>query len=196
MPKLRVIIPMLNTVIKDGAFTAKRFQAGSFDGIAELIKRTADGEADQKLPALVANDGTCTEVGINDTKPFQVYHRIIDMQASDPDENNFGDQLTVQEITNMRIVVMGDRNRLLLSPEDIMGAINLWIPRALSSAEAKALGLESIQIIPGEINLNMEEVFDDEYPGTDFNLPPNHIMAFMNYQVIIEYNQKCFSLCT
>lgn len=195
MPKLRQIIPILNTTIKAGGFTAKRFQKGSFDGIAELIKR-GEGEEEQKFPVLVANDGICTDVGINDTKPFQVYHRILSLNGTDPEDgNNFGDQLTVAEEASMRLVVIGDRNRLELAPEDIMAGINLWLPRDLASSVAKSLDLESVQIIPGAINLNMQEVFEEEYPGTAFNLPPNSIMAYMDYQIISEYNKNCFSIC-
>lgn len=197
MPKLQEIVELLNVGIQT-AFTSNRFQSGSFDSIAELIVTPATtDEGESKRPAIVEDDGECTDMVITDTKPFQLYHLLDNLVYSDPEDETFGDLGTVlQEKASMQIVFLGDRGILKVFAEDIAATINLFLPRKLTHAQLQTLGLQSCIITLGEVNTDNEEVFSSQYPGAEYGFKPNTISGIISYDITTTYKKDCFTLCS
>jgi hypothetical protein len=190
MSKEHQIVSYINNELKTRQFSSGRFQKGSFDGIAELVEKDSETK-----PCIVDKNGDAEYVGIDDTKPFQVYHRVLNPDVEWDSENDFGNKRSIKEITNMLMVVMGDRNRLQLTAEDIKTGIVAALPLELPDSELNNLGLKTANIIPGTFNWDKIEVYRGEFNLKETILNTNTILFSFEYQIETVYDQSCFTLC-
>lgn len=190
MAKEHDIVSYINAQLKAVQFSSARFQVGSFKGIAELIE-----DEKETKPAIVDNYGDCVYVGIDDTNHFQLYHRVIQPSAEWDTENDFGNLKSLKETTEMLMVVIGDRNRLKLTAEDIKTGIVAALPLELPDSQLNTLGLKSANIIPGNFNWDKAEVYRGEYNLEETMLKTNNIMFSFSYQIETVIDQSCFTLC-
>lgn len=191
MAKEHEIVAYINTVLKATQFSASRFQKGRFSAIAELVK-TEEGEL---KPGTCNNYGEVTYVGIDDTYPFQIYHRVIQPNLAENVEYEFGDRKALRETTNMLMVVIGDRARLQLTAEDIKTGIAASLPLELPTTELNTLGLQQVNILPGSFNWNRFDVYRAEFNIQDSFFNTNTIIFSLSYQIETTYDQACFTLC-
>jgi hypothetical protein len=191
MAKEHEIVTFINSELVANHFGSKRFQKGSFDGIAELII----DDAEETKPCTVDRYGDATYLGIDDTKPFQVYHRVIRPDAEWDGEQDFGDLKNIKETSEMLMVVMGDRARLQLTAEDIKTGIVAALPLELPKSTLNSLGLKKANIIPGQFNWDKAEVYKGEFNLKETMLKTNTIMFSFSYQIETVYDQSCFTIC-
>lgn len=189
MAKENEAVAEINTALQSRVFASKRFQKGSFDGIAELVK---DKEG-QTRPGLIEEDGKVSYVGIDDIKPFQVYHRVISSVPEYDAEGSFGDPEGLKQVTNMLMVIMGDRFRLKLTREDIMAGIAAGLPLEITTLNT--LNIKSCNIVPGQFNTDREAVYREEFNTEKVLLKTNTIMFSFSYQIVTFIDQSCFDLC-
>lgn len=191
MAKEHEIVDYINTVLKEGQFKASRFRKGRFSGIAEQQK-TEEGEY---KPGICNHYGDVEYVGIDDTYPFQIYHRVIQPNAAENIEQEFGDNKAIIETTNMLMIVIGDRNRLQLTAEDIKTGIAAALPLELPDTQLNILGLQQANILPGNFNWNRFDVYRNEFNIRESFFNTNTIIFSFSYQIETVYNQSCFTLC-
>jgi hypothetical protein len=191
MAKEHNIVGYINAQLVANQFSAGRFQKGSFDAIAELIL-TEEGET---KPGVVDQYGDVTYCGIDDTKPFQVYHRVIRPAAQWGLEQDFGNLKNISETTDMLMVVIGNRNKLQLTAEDIKTGIVAALPLELPDSQLNSLGLKTANIIPGNFNWDKIEVYRREFNLQKIELNTNTIIFSFSYQIETVYDQSCFTLC-
>lgn len=196
MADIQEIVNFINAELKRKQFTAKRFQKGTFvDTLVELIP-TKDGDADQTKPCTVADDGECTDVIIDDVHPIQVYHRIASYNsAKAEEENDFGNPVAIAETYNMRMVVIGDREKVLLTKEKILTGIGVGFPLEVPKATRATLLSQLITIELGDVEVVSATVWQEEYSGVEDLLKPQVFMFAFNYIVTTTINQACFVLC-
>ena len=194
MAKLHQIVAQINTNLTQagGQFDSKRFQKGRFSGIAELITKLDDDQR-QTMPAVIDNTGDDTILTMDDSFPFELYHRHLSSTMTEV-EDDFGDRQIREETANMLLVVMGDRNRLKLNKEEIITGISLGMPEELGQAFLTTNSLVGVNIIQGEFNLNKEEVWTSEF-NTEVGIKPSDIFFSLNYQVITRTWTTCIELC-
>lgn len=191
MAKEHEIVSYINSQLQTRQFSASRFQKGRFSGVAELFKTE-----DQELkPGICDNYGDVEYVGIDDTYPFQVYHRVIRPVGFWNVEEDFGNPKNIREITEMLMVVIGDRNRLQLTAEDIKTGIIAALPLELIGSTLNTIGLKSANIIPGQFNWNRFDVYRNEFNLKESFFNTNTIIFSMTYQIETVYDQQCFTLC-
>lgn len=192
MAKLHQIIAQINTDLKGGQFSSKKFQKGRFSGIAELITKM-DDEKEQTIPGIVDNDGDVTSLAMDDIYTFELYHRHLSSTVTEVEED-FGDRTLREETANMILVVMGDRERLKLTKEDIITGINLGMPVELGQTFLTNNSLVGVNIIQGEFNLDKEDVWTTEF-STDVMVKPQSIIFSLNYQVVTKTWTSCLEIC-
>lgn len=192
MSKLHQIVAQINTDLTSGQFDSKRFQKGRFSGIAELITKV-DNEQRQTMPAVIDNTGDDTILTMDDSYPFELYHRHLSSTMTEI-EGDWGDRQVREETANMLLVVMGDRQRLKLNKEDIITGITLGMPNELGQAFLTTNSLVGVEIIQGEFNLNKEEVWLSEF-NTEVMVKPADIFFSLNYQVVTKTWTTCLEIC-
>ena len=196
MSKLHQIVAQINTNLTEsgGQFDSKRFQKGRFSGIAELITKL-DNEQRQTMPTVIDNTGNDTTLAMDDSYPFELYHRHLSSTMTEiEDEDDWGDLQAREETANMLLVVMGDRQRLKLNKEDIITGITLGMPNELGQAFLTTNSLVGVEIIQGEFNLNKEEVWLSEF-NTEVMIKPADIFFSLNYQVVTKTWTTCIEIC-
>lgn len=191
MAKEHQIVDYINSQLQGRQFSALRFKKGRFSGIAELIK----GEEGEFKPGVCDNYGDVTYVGIDDTYPFQVYHRVIRPNVEYNSEQDFGNLKSIIETTDMQMIVIGDRARLQLTAEDIKTGIAASLPLELPDNELNILGLQQVNILPGNFNWNRYDVYRNEFNIKESFFNTNTIIFSFSYQIETVYDQTCFTLC-
>ncbi len=194
MAKEAEIVSQINTNLISSQFSSKRFQKGRINGIAELITKV-DGDQRQTMPGAVDNNGTVTNLSIDDKYPFEIYHRHLSSTFSEP-EQDFGDFMLRVETAQMLLVVMGDRSRLKLTPEEIITGIRLGLSLELGSAFLVTNSLDGAFITPGEVNLNKEDIWNSEYNTSEVKVKPETILLTVAYAIETKTKFNCVSICT
>ncbi len=195
MPRHREIVVLINTALKAGNFASRKFANGVWSTIAYLVAKTVD-DKEIKQPVVVDLNGECTDVDFNDKYPIQFYHRILNIVTEDDLSETFGNPAsTIKETSDMVLIVMGDKSKLQIEQEDIIAACWADIPRELKHADLSTLTLQSVNIIPGDINNNSQEVFAQENIGVDPALAPEDFMCALRYKIVALYSKNCFKLC-
>lgn len=189
MSKLDTIVNKINLGLKAGNFKSNRFQRGKFYGIAELLKLEAG-----KIPCEVTNKGEGNRVSIDDNYPFQLYHRIISIEAEES-ESSFGDNLDVTETANMRMVIVFNREIIQLKKEDIVSGVFSSLIVGISKADLTSLNIYDCDISYGQFDLDSESVYSDEYDLGDFELTPQTVMIALPYQIQTMYRKGCIQIC-
>jgi hypothetical protein len=199
MPNLSAITSVINSALKANSFSSNRFQAAQYNNIAYLISETtsnASGEVTIKRPMAVDNFGEGTDVTIDDTFALQVYHRNLALNYLDDKDNSVGDPGDeIREVADMIMICIGDRAILKVVQEDVAAAIWEDMPRNLTKAQLQSNTLELVVIEPGEVNVNPEEVYNQEYQGVKYQLKPNNFMLSVKYKITTDYRKACFKLC-
>lgn len=192
MAKLHQIIAQINTDLMEGQFKSKRFQKGRFSGIAESITKE-DDEKKQTIPGIADNSGDVTSLAMDDIYPFELYHRHLSSTVTEVEED-FGDRVLREEIANMVLIVMGDRQRLKLTKEDIITGINLGMPVEMGQTFLTTNSLVGVNIIQGDFNLDKEDVWTTEF-NTDVMVKPQSIIFSLSYQVVTKTWTTCIEIC-
>ncbi len=199
MPALRQIVALINTALQTGNFSTAKFQDATFNNIGYLVSADVqDGENVVRTvrPVVVAEDGECKDLTVDDTTGMQIYHRNTALAYEDKQEDNFGDPgNSTTEVAEMIIICIGDRNRLKIVQEDVGAFIWENIPRELKHADLATLQLQTVSIEPGEVNVNIEDVWNGEYQGVKFDLKPNNFMLSIKYKITSLFSKKCFKIC-
>ncbi len=191
MSKFGDIISFINTTLKSEQFGSARFQKGTFnDSIAELVKVSDTGET---MPCVVSNTGTTTKLTIDDTKPFQLYHRMLGSSYELVDDD-FGFR-TRRTTANMTVVVIGDRERLSLTKDDIILGLSLGMPLEIPNTNKTALSIEACNITPQAYLTEFVEVYDREYNIEQKLLKPQTIMVALDYTITMDIKQGCVTIC-
>jgi hypothetical protein len=188
MPKIHEIVSSINSTLKSEQFTAKRFQQGDFKGIAELLRNSEE----ELAPCVVSNNGDAEYVSIDDSFPIQVYHRVLGVDFKRTQD--FGDLKSVTEGYDMIMIVIGDRNRLQLTQEEIISGVIAGFPLEFSKTNLTTWGLKTIEVEPRDIETDKERVFKTEF-DTKTALKSNTILFSFPYKIITEIDQTCFTLC-
>lgn len=195
MPSLIGITNIINASLQADPFNTQKFQGGSWNGIAEFVYEEIDGVR-MKRPTVISEDGDGSDVMVNDTYPMVVYHRIASLTYENEDDWDFGDpNMIKREIANMIMIVFGDRSRLNVTSEDMVATIAANMPASLSSSQYTALQIISAEINVGQPTINKQEVFDQEYEGSEYNLKTNSIFVSIPYTITTSYSKNCFNIC-
>jgi len=136
MAKLAEIVDYINTELQTTQFSAKRFQKGRWSGVAELVVTSEE----ETMPCIIENNGDTTKLGIDDTYSFEVYHRVLASNFENG-EDDYGAARNRKEFNDMVVIVMGDRNRLNLTTEQIISGLALGFRQVISVITAARLAI-------------------------------------------------------
>lgn len=181
-----------------GHFQGKPFQRGKFYGIAELVKKdTGDDATNYTIPKVMdANGNDGTNVIINDTHPFQLYHRIVGTSSEDADNSDsFGDGNEKNVTFEMVLILFSDRFKTEIDAEDYITALMLDIPRTIKASQIASSQFSKCEITFNDTITNKSEVFNQEYGRDDFNVKQSYVALSFGYSVSLTYSKECFTLC-
>lgn len=184
-------VNVIDTALAAGVFASNRYQRGVYHGIAELVQHD-----EGTIPMVVSNSGQGTSVVVDDNYTFQIYHRHISSTHADLPSTSFGSGMnSVRESANMRLVIIADRERLEESKSDLIAGVVFGFPDQFTDANTSTYSyVEQVNVQVTNSNLDSIAVYQDEY-GLEGQLPPNYVMAAIDYEMTIDVNKNCYTLC-
>lgn len=160
-------------------------------GIAQSIVRPM-GSEEELLPGVADINGEITYVGIDDTNPVSLYHRIAGVTTSRvTNKQGYGDGYS--DLINsyqMAMIVFIDHKKTKLFPEELFLFLQANIPDAIKSDPYKTITLRTTNVI-----LNSQLIFRAEYAGTAFKLPVEKSLFQINYVIESTFKKDCFAKC-
>jgi hypothetical protein len=189
MAKENEIAAFLNEEIKKSLSDA-RFNGSQFSGITQLVAK-----ADSTVkPCIVDHEGEGTDLTVDDVYPVQVYHRNYGGTFKPNPATGFGDGNTAKnQVTNMGCIVIGQRKKIKLTPEDLLVLVAASFPAELPKAKRAELKLTKSAITITNIDINSLAVFKREYQFKDNVLDPSIIMLELKYQIECGFEKDCIN---
>lgn len=199
MSDISKICDYLNSVFTgtNGNLKGKPFQKGLFNGFCTQIDRRNGDEIEKQIILYSDVNGTTANgIYLDDKYPFQLYHRSR-KQSIEEDENPdyFGDDILQKIIIfDMSLVCMVDKFNVDLEIEDLVTAVGLNMPNNIKPSSITGSQFKQCGITIQDVEINSETVFENEW-GKRKSIPQQFNLVEIQYQVRLNYNKNCFTLC-
>lgn len=191
MPFLQQQIEIVNTLLKAGPLNEQRFQSGRYEAIAVDVSRVNNDDTKIIMPAVII-EGEPKYVGIDDTYPIIIYHRILSSSYS-PLVGSVGDgNKDMRQVTTVKMVVYGKRSALRLNIDELEGILVSGFPDSIPAALVAPLKLQYITVGLQRSNLNSLEVFAQEYKGVEVFIGAEDLLFSIEYQIESRFRKGCF----
>lgn len=192
MSRVGKIVDIINDNLISGQFSTNKFKPANIKCIAELYKKDDNG-VEKTIPGVIDFVGNIDYVGMDDKYKFQIYHRILNSEFDDNEEESFGNMKRVHHTHNMIMVVMYDITKVKEHKEEIIAGIGDAWTYQLTTAQLTTLSLNNVKINGGTFSVNSDEVFESEFKTS--KRKSNWVFISFTY-TIEEFNrQGCFSIC-
>jgi|SRR5688572_10343408 len=160
-------------------------------GLAQLVERTAGTER-ETLPGVVELGGEVKYVGPDDVDSVRIYHRNTSIVTSrSTQQKGYGDEhADIVNTYQMLMIVYVNHKLSKLFPEELFLLLQANIPDAIKFSPYKKILLST-----GNVIFNSQTVFNQEYIGASFKLPPEHNLFQINYNIETTFQKSCFDKC-
>jgi hypothetical protein len=173
--QIRDIVSMINQKLCD------LIPGWQLYGIAQTVAK----DANVTMPA--ENE---TYIGIDDTFPAQVYHKINGIQIVKL-SSGYGDSQNLVYNYQMAMIIFLNRNRIDIRPEDLVIMIQGTLPQRMQMK-----GIVNMNINFNSVNMNDQQVFTQEYKDASiYKIGLNQNLFQINYNLEITYKPSCFEVC-
>lgn len=184
------IATYINSTLKQRVFSDIGAQ---LFGVCELVEKT-DGDSKRTVPLYLNIDGEGKYVGVDDSYPLTIYHRLINPIKPAPTKKGFGDNVWLKEQAQIKLVVFYPKAKYKKALEATLSTIKANFPFFITKKMKTDLRVKSVRIIPGETFSNTPRVYQDEYSAplagrTDL------AMGALQYSVEILYDPACIRDC-
>jgi hypothetical protein len=197
MPFLKEQIDIINKKLSEVLFSDKRFAGAQINGVASLATYK-DGDAIKTSPVVMDQNYEARWVGLDDTYPLIIYHRITGISYSQQGNSapQFGRASNkVSQAAEIYLVVYGRFAPLQLTTEKLEALLVAGFPDLVGSEDLAPLGLDSMFVTLISSNLNSPQVYAGEYTGTPLKMSAEDILFAVRYRIDTSFRKNCFSIC-
>jgi hypothetical protein len=198
MPGLNDQVAYINTTLQKSQFSSNKFAGSQWYNIADVVMTTGEVEGkSRKEPMIVSafGSGSAISLSFDDRYPMMVYHQLDDLRYS-LSPIDAGPAGTIRlETADMRILFWADRSKLNFRPEQLIAAVEASFPIQFAPTLAQSFGNASTTIEMGSVNDDPYDVFNKEWPGSDFDFFTTTLLFSISYRINNTFNAACFQLC-
>jgi hypothetical protein len=187
--KLKEIINSINVSLQT-ALKQEKFQRGKFNGLAKSVRIKDQDDVTSTLPITYDALGNEIDVSVDDTYPFGIYHRCLNMSQSPSLAESFGDGYAMRESSTMVAVVFAKNNIMLMCQEDLASIVASQFPAQLTISD-----INNVLVRVTGINNDSYAVYQNEYKSTDYPLNPEDHYFSINYIIEATYTKECVDKC-
>lgn len=198
MPYSNEIITLVNNTIRDSSLTDKRFSGAKLEGIACQVSRQAEGETVETLPAIISDNQVERYVGVDDSFPLQLYHRILGNSYGGAEKKQqYGDDISLKTCaTEVVMVVFAKRSAMKMPGEQLEMLIASGFPDIFTREQiATMAAMAAVKVTLRSSDMDSFRVWGNEYKNIAFPLGPEDILFSMNYRIDSSYQKGCFKIC-
>lgn len=197
MPYLNELVALINDGIRDSSLKDKRFSTAQLEGIAyQVARESTEGEQLEVFPAIVEPEKDPRYIGVDDTYPLIIYHRVLsNTYADDAKQSQYGDGFSAQVCsTDMLMVVFAKRAALKLSADQLEALLVSGFPDQFVRSATAEMQLTAKATLQAS-TMDVFTVFAGEYRNVKFFLGVEDILFSLKYKIESRYRKGCFKLC-
>lgn len=189
MKLLDKILEVLNENLYGNYLEENAFQNADIHGLANL----SVPKDDSPQRPYILNGHNITDISIDDTYDFSIYHRCTDITFKDVTASTFGDGNGMIGMTcQMVAIVYADRFACGYSQEDLIMKVSSGLNYSLTKAELMDSGLAKVKATVTRANNNSTAVFFGEYgQGANCPLSMESIYFAIQYTLDIVATAEC-----
>lgn len=197
MPFLDTQVDIINAHLKNEVLSDNRFAQGLVVGLASLVTISEDEAADKRYPIYYDDQQEPKYIGIDDTYPLVVYHRLTGgSRYTDLEADSYGDAVDrIEMVSDMVMVVFGKRKPLRLNAEDLETMCILGAPSSIPRSVLTGTKIDKMSVQFSSTNMDALAVFGEEYQGVDFRVSPEDFLFNISYSITAQYRKDCVRPC-
>jgi hypothetical protein len=199
MSDISLVVDYINTQLTNstGLFKGKPFQKGLFNGLCKQIDRE-NGDAIEKqiIKFDDAKGINSTGIYLDDKYPFQIYHRVKSMSINDESVSDFYGDDGEQKIVTFEVALIGfvDKFNVQINMEEVVTGLAVNLPNEIKPSSITSSQFSKCEIKSTDVVIDTNDVFSQEY-GEDKSVPQNFYIFEYVYEVSLNYNKNCYTLC-
>lgn len=152
-------------------------------GIGQSVMRK-----DDKLPAVVKQNGEAEYVGIDDKYSVRIYHKLNSVNVRRT--QGYGTSIPIVNSYSLSMIVFSNRKLSNLFSDELLTLIQSQMPDSLILKP-----YDQITVALNSANLNDLQVYNQEYSTKDYRLAPEHNLFQLNYTTEASFTKGCFNTC-
>ena len=192
MPRLDSTVSLINQYLASGKLNRRSFQSSQMYGLIKLATVFPSSGPSVTQPVGFTKQGNETDAFIDDKYPFQSYHRVLGLDYSFTNVQQFGNGLShIKETARMTMVCFADPKRIDLTQEDLVFLVCSGFPTTFSKSQLGSTKISKVDISPGSANIDSQKVLQGEYQGSYPKLPPQSIYFSLNYTIEMTVGRDC-----
>jgi hypothetical protein len=141
-------------------------------GVADPI--VVRDESESVFPVIIADNGECYDVLLDDSKDVSLYHRLNMKTYGTVNTAGYGDKPQQTIVYDMAMVVCGRRDKI--NPHDMERACVFGITNTTNAKQRITCEVTTS-------NFNRLQVFTGEYTGVQFPIQPDIFLFKINYKI-------------
>lgn len=192
MVYLNNIIDFINQSIRQ---RLTQYPTANLQGLATATVVNQQGSAQRVFPSVIDMDGKADVVKYAKQFPFSIWHRSSTTNVTIRSNYGDSDQGDISTITEMTMVVIGNRSAIKVGPDLFSYILMDTIPGKLVASEFGQLGINEITSSPVSINHDPQSVFSAEFKGVPYFIGPEMFMFSIRYRILGSYQKGCLSNC-
>ena len=188
--RLKEIVDQINQTLRL-TLNQEKFQRGVFHGLAKLVVKKESNDDNTYSAMIYDNTGKEIICEVDDTYPFKIYHRCLNVSQTTEKANQFGDgNNALTETANMVAIVYGKKSVIGLCQEDLGSIISASFPSDLSITDISKTTIKN-----GQINNDSFSVHNTEYKSNNYPLNPEDYYFSYTYQIVTTFDKSCVDEC-
>ena len=194
MPFVKNSVKVINDQLKENLLRSKTFSEGKVYGLVELTQQNTESGV-QRYPVEI-EDGYVKDVTVNDTYPFQLYHRQLGARYQFESDNQYGDANNyIQKSVNMVMVAYAKLTKLGLTSDELETMLILASPTEVPKALLKGTNVDSLVVSITGSELDSFINYGEEYQKVEFPLGQEDALIKISYTIEMRYRRGCIDIC-
>lgn len=180
MPYLNNIVCKLNEGLKRSAL-----KNGFIDTIAYQVVKKSD-EGDQIFPAIY-NGGNAEYIGIDDSNPVIVYHRLL--RNAYRKSTTYNDRFV--QTAQMVMVVYANYQQVNATPDRVEALVIRYLPTQFAAEDLDLAGMNFVNVQILGSDMNPRNVWATEYANVPYRIGIEQIYFSITYNLEIQFDITC-----
>ena len=184
MPEIEKTVAALNVILKE-VFDVNGIPT-LWHGLAEIQPYNEN----QNIPMLLPNNKEGEQAIFDDRYAMVCYHRVLNYAYADIE--GYGEEVMKQETCNLKLVVWADPVRCNIDRNRLRDLVAMKINNMI---DPQITGITQVNVGATGLQMNAKELFNQEYNGYTYCIRPSDLFFAVNYSVITDFDQACYTVC-
>lgn len=161
-------------------------EGAGIHGVGQSVLRD-----DDKLPAVIKQNGEAEYVGIDDKYRIRLYHKLNSVIIKRSASGYGGSAGAIVNSYSLSLVVFLNRRKANMFSDELMTMIQSQVPDFI-----KLKPYDQVSVSFNSAILNDLQVYNQEYSTKKYRLGPEHNLFQLNYTAEATFTKGCLNTCS